>query len=160
MITLPAQCTRIIAGCLSTSSCNTGVAVVAIANLPDTTILHLRHRWSHVPRGTRTRTRVRVLLHAPIDSKYLTTALSTRKASEGRKHHRPRFPFWEGCPTLDALSLIWKVPTQARAGLGGALGRVFGWLTNYAFLLCSAEPRPQKRARPGADLVKFLALPK
>src|SRR5271165_4298285 len=32
--TLPAQCTRVIAGCFSTSSCNTGVAVVVIANLP------------------------------------------------------------------------------------------------------------------------------
>src|SRR5271167_2141778 len=32
--TLPTQCTRVITGCFSTSSCNTGVAVVVIANLP------------------------------------------------------------------------------------------------------------------------------
>src|SRR5208283_3269173 len=37
--TLPAQCTRVIAGCFSVSSCNTGVAFVAIASLP-ITILH------------------------------------------------------------------------------------------------------------------------
>src|SRR5271157_2513193 len=34
IITLPAQCTRVIAGCFSVSSCNTRVAFVAIASLP------------------------------------------------------------------------------------------------------------------------------